>query len=105
MKTKLLFNLLLLVAFSCPCSVMGQTTTFSRVYYDSIASITGNAFVEAFDDGYLVAGTYDYYSGLIMKIDTAGNYLWSKEIGTNQLQLNSLIKTTDSCYVIAGLYD
>ncbi len=83
--------------------VIAQPITFSKVYYDSTTGTSGRAVIPAYDSGYLIAGQHNFSSALIFKIDSAGNHLWSKEIGTSYNELfNAIIPTHDSCYVLAG---
>lgn len=79
-----------------------QQITFSKVYYDSLnMGIGANAFVPTFDNKYIVAGgSFSSAGGYIMKIDSAGNSLWSKTIACDGF--NCIVSTNDSCYILGG---
>jgi hypothetical protein len=79
-----------------------QQNTFSKVYYDLAGEVQAYDAVPAFDHNYLVVGTRDQ-NGLVMKIDFAGDILWCKKIGDdNMTELNRIIATSDSNYLMLG---
>jgi hypothetical protein len=100
MQKKLLLFLAILLLNS-ETIIRAQQNMFSKVYYDGNTTV-GNSVINALDGGYIIAGS-NSYAGLIMKIDTAGNQQWRKEIG-GQMDgtFNNLISTNDSCYVATG---
>jgi Secretion system C-terminal sorting domain len=105
-KTTLLSLFLLMILFS-----KAQQNVFSYMYYDPNRAVQANAVVKAFDNGFILAGTYDYKPAAI-KIDSAGNIIWNKIIGVNYIYGNLAVgfycitRTTDSCYILAGVvYD
>ncbi|MCX6292384.1 MAG: T9SS type A sorting domain-containing protein [Bacteroidetes bacterium] len=102
MKTKrILFPVIYFLLTVIP-SLKAQQNTFSKVFYDSTAATYGYGVVQSFDNGYVIAGSTGS-EGLILKIDSAGNYLWSKKIGSSGYEVfNCIIATTDSCFVLAG---
>lgn len=71
-----------------------------------------NAIVQTTDGGYAVAGSTNgdldngvigSYDGAIVKLDTNGNKLWAKNVGTtSQESLSSLIQTADGGFIAAG---
>ncbi len=79
-----------------------QQSRFSKIYFDNIGSFTANAMTKSFDGGLIVCGLYNYESA-VMKIDSLGAMQWANKIGYGSNEsFNSVIRTTDSCYVMAG---
>ena len=96
-KTATLVTLLLLFQIS-----FAQQSRFSKTYYDNITSFTANCMARSFDGGLIVCGLYNYESA-VMKIDSLGAMQWANKIGfVSNESFNSVIRTTDSCYVMAG---
>lgn len=96
-KTATLVTLLLLFQIS-----FAQQSRFSKTYYDNITSFTANCMARSFDGGLIVCGLYNYESA-VMKIDSLGAMQWANKIGFGSNEsFNSVIRTTDSCYVMAG---
>ena len=73
-----------------------QQITYSKV----IDGAMENAVTTAVDSGYVIAGTING-QGLVIKIDSAANVVWSETIGNNTT-FNDVISTNDSCYVLVG---
>ena len=102
MKTKVAFLSVSLI-FNCFASIVNaQQSTFTRVYYDLSGAAQGYSVLKTFDRNYLIAGEKDNRA-LVMKVDTAGNILWNKIIGSfNDTRFNAMTGTSDSCIVLAG---
>ncbi len=68
----------------------------------------GNSIIQTYDGGYAITGlTRSYGAGnsdvYVVKIDSAGNLLWTKTIGGRGDDIgNSIIQTHDGGYAIAG---
>lgn len=77
---------------------------FTKVYYDaSLLGIEAHAMVRMPDKGYLIVGKASYNNGYLLKLDSAGNFVWNKSFTGNQmLQFNSIAAIDDSTYIIAG---
>jgi len=74
---------------------------FSKVYYDGTQT-SGYSVTEAYDNGFIIAGS-NSYAGFLMKIDSTGNQLWNRQFGNaSDNAFNSIITTNDSSYVAAG---
>ncbi len=104
---KLIF--LIVLAFLSYCNtIMSQPTIFSKVLFSETIAVQVNALTNSFDNGYLLVGNKDYQNGMIMKVDFECNQIWFKEIAhTNTIyfpgiELNSIIRTNDSCFFISG---
>ena len=104
---KLIF--LIVLAFLSYCNtIMSQPTIFSKVLFSETIAVQVNALTNSFDNGYLLVGNKDYQNGMIIKIDFECNQIWFKEIvHTNtiyypSIELNSIIRTNDSCFFISG---
>ncbi len=111
--------IVLLIVAVCFGNAYSQQNTFSKVLFDTTFNITESASIPAFDGGYLIAGTYNKYEynntethrGLIIKVDTNGDLLWSKTIGDTlydplmrSFSFNSIDYTKDSCYIMCGSF-
>lgn len=102
-KTTLLSLFLLLILVS-----KAQQPVFAYMYYDTTKAVQANAVANAFDNGFIIAGNYDYKPA-VMKMDSAGNVIWNKIIAVNyQSWVNTvgfycLTRTIDSCYMLAGV--
>ena len=68
----------------------------------------GYSIIQTSDGGYLIAGRtnsfgYGSYDVYLVKLDASGNLQWTKTIGsTGWEEANSIIKTLDGGYAIAG---
>lgn len=95
-------------------NVMAHTaySRFALVKYDSLGNFKWaksyeNSYGESGDvisvpGGYIICGSDDYKSKVI-KCDTAGNVIWSKEIGSNfALHLYALIPAANNEFIAAG---
>ncbi|MBK8981906.1 MAG: T9SS type A sorting domain-containing protein [Ignavibacteria bacterium] len=51
--------------------------------YYGVTNIHSNKIIETSDRGYIVCGKYDLQNGFILKIDSIGNYEWSKILNSN----------------------
>jgi hypothetical protein len=79
-----------------------QQSVFSKVFYDIIGSEQAYSIAKTTDNSYMIAGESDY-SGLIMKIDTGGNLLWSKKFGNdNNTRFTKIIAASGSNFAAAG---
>jgi hypothetical protein len=97
---KIVLIILILSVFKTAGSLSAQSV-FSKVYYDGTAT-SGYSVVEAYDNGYVIAGS-NSYAGLLMKIDSTGNQLWRRQFGNaSNTAFNTVITTNDSSYVVAG---
>jgi hypothetical protein len=76
--------------------------------YGGVKWDEGSSIVESFDGGFALTGyTSSYGAGkydvFLIKIDSNGNFLWSKTYGgTEDDEANSIVQTSDSGFVIAG---
>lgn len=94
MKIKILFLYTGLIV----CGNAWTQNTFSKVYYGNTAGVIANDMVSTFDDGFIIAGHAN--SGYVLKIDSAGNPIWSKDINCGAFTCAG--RTSDSCYVLGG---
>ncbi len=97
-KTYTLVTLFILIQFS-----FAQQNKFSKIYFDNSGAYSADAMVKSFDGGLIVAGLYNYSTCSVLKIDSLGVIQWSKTIGSGSNEaFNSVVRTADSCYVMAG---
>jgi hypothetical protein len=98
--------LLFIVFIGLASFANAQQPTFRRVFYDpSGGGVQAFALTKTFDHNYIIAGEMDYV-GLLIKMDSAGNILWSTKIGSGMnTQFNTIITTNDSCFLMAGHVD
>ena len=86
---------------------MNAQTLFKKTYGGAGNDLC-NAAVQAFDGGFLLAGSTGTNGngnsdGYLVKIDSTGNYLWSKMYGGLEIEtFNSIIETQDSGIVMVG---
>lgn len=81
--------------------LFAQQTVFSKVFYNA-GSTNGTSVLQSVDKGYMVAGT-NSNNAFVMKIDSAGTYLWSRDFGnSSNTAFNKIIATNDSCFVLTG---
>jgi hypothetical protein len=87
--------------------------------YGTASDEVGGDVIECADGGFLIGGTYGIVTSgnrdvMLMKTDSAGNFLWAKKYGGNNIDVGgSLTQTTDGGYIIgastysfgAGSYD
>ena len=71
------------------------------LFDDLLYGCTVRAFVPAFDNGYMLAGE-TAGEGLIVKIDSQGNYEWAKKYSATS-HFNDIKSTADSAFVIIGV--
>ncbi|MBI4932218.1 MAG: T9SS type A sorting domain-containing protein [Bacteroidetes bacterium] len=98
-------KLYVVVLFAFACNFINgqsQQITFSKaLFYYTFYSVTTTN-----DNGYLAVGTGDSAyndDGFIMKIDSVGNYLWSKKIGGSGTDgFYSVVPTRDFGYILCG---
>ena len=105
--------LIILLTFSLiPSIVTSQTSTFFTILKYS-NDIEINCVTPVFDKNYIVTGIIKSIDDdlLIAKIDTLGNYLWSKKIGyydeisqkfTNDAGIRLLNNSADSSFLVLG---
>lgn len=92
--------------FFLQIAISGQTQqiVFSKTF-DSESSITLNSIISTFDNCYIITG-YTGESGLLIKIDSAGNIIKNRTITPNDdipdFRLRSIISTKDSSYMLVG---
>lgn len=111
-KLEITFFLMCAIATS---SLLGQTNVFSKLYDavdTTISYAQGHSICHAFDNGYMVVGGNtqgNQNKGLICKIDSAGNYLWGKDLSsfadsmtTDVTALYSIKPTHDSNFIAVG---
>jgi hypothetical protein len=78
--------------------INGDTLSYDVIYpHDCIC----RSLIKSNDDGYIIAGSYNYQSIFIIKTDANGDTLWTKIIETGQIA-NSIQQTWDGGYIIAG---
>lgn len=96
-------KLLFFLAFVSTVSFANaQLHTFAKSYYSSYYTTQAFSFINTFDNKYMLAGEEN--GPLVLKIDSLGNSIWAKTIGStnNGTGFYSIITTMDSCYVLAG---
>ncbi len=87
--------------------VLHAQITFSKVFYDSLQSgIEARSAILLDDNGFVIVGKASYQKGLIMRMDSLGSIVWSKQIETlnnsGNIDFDDIIATKDSCFVIVG---
>ncbi len=90
-----------LLAFSSGAQVTFQKT-FGSHYFEKASRV-----IQGYDSSYIVAGssglTYGSSDVYVLKVDSLGNYLWSKYFGgPNQEHGTDLVETPDSGLAICG---
>ena len=96
-KISTLVTLLILFQIS-----FAQQSKFSKIYFDNANYFSADGMVKSFDGGLIVTGIYNYTSS-VMKIDSLGSVVWANSFGFGQNEsVNAVVRTTDSCYVMAG---
>ncbi|MEI8201674.1 MAG: T9SS type A sorting domain-containing protein [Bacteroidota bacterium] len=104
-RIQLVFGILILIALQQ--KVIGQQTTFSKIYYgDPFGSYESGTIVSLFDNSYFIAGTTGQ-NGLLFKIDSIGHILWNKTFEATQnvagsFQIYNMITLQDSNYLLLG---
>jgi len=85
--------------------------TWARVYAVSLTGTVIDQIRQTTDGGYIAAGSFtgpnQYTGALILKLDSAGNVQWQKDLGptsTTAAYFNSVQQTADGGYVAAGAY-
>jgi hypothetical protein len=81
--------------------VFAQQSTFSKVFYDPNGSVQAYSIVKTLDHHYMIAGEKGQ-KAFALKMDSAGNILWSKTFGNTNGAFYSLTMSHDSCSVFAG---
>jgi hypothetical protein len=97
-------HLLTFILFLGITNLIAQPAMFSKVYYDWSAQVSGYSVTNAFDNGYVIAGSYNYLP-FIYKTDASGNVVWKKVVGSVTSYnggFYGIIPTHDSCYVAVG---
>jgi hypothetical protein len=93
-----------LVAIHLPVLLIAQQEGFSKMY--SLPNNTINAYsvAKTFDGGFMIAGQND--SPFVLKVNNAGNVLWSRSIGEfgDWTYFNNVIATSDSNYLLGGIF-
>lgn len=95
---KLLFSTILLLSFFLYSKAQ---TTFQKTFGTSVLE-SGNIVKQTQDKGFIIVG-YPLYSGPsnIIKTDSSGNKIWSKNI--NEFDIRDIIETTQGDFVLAGV--
>ena len=97
---RLLCVLIILTLFSPPDFLFAQQLSFSEVLTNvSNYGCTVHSMTSSYDNGFMLAGETSGY-GLIAKIDSAGNYIWGKNIGARWFDI---VQTKDSAFMLAGV--
>ena len=103
------FTLCFLYSVICPAGMqLVQSQTQFQVAIGSLGDDGVNSIVQTRDSGYVMAGYTTsfgagYYDMYIVKIDGSGTLQWSITIGgSGDDRANSIIRTTDGGYAIAG---
>jgi hypothetical protein len=84
-------------------SLWMRSYDYSGVYED-----WANAIIPSGDGGFLLAGGTGFYgftslNGLLVKVNSQGDSLWSRTYGgSNHTEINSLIPTSDGCFLLGG---
>lgn len=96
----------LLLFLTIGFAALAQPNLFSKVYYYGGSQVTGNAILQDYDKGFVVAGSYNYLP-MLMKTDSAGNLLWQKNYGTQYYNFGfyAITGTNDSCFAAAGMLE
>ena len=83
--------------------------------FGGIDAEEGNSMIDTYDGGYLLCGSsrssdgiftenYGQLDGIFLKIDSAGTLEWVKNYGGSDYdEINSVVRSTDSCYVFTGV--
>jgi hypothetical protein len=72
---------------------------WNKMYYDSLLFPRGTCVKQTFDGGYILSAAYS----TIIKTDMNGDAVWTKTLGGYEYyQINSVIQTSDSNFVISG---
>lgn len=92
----------LLILLLVSLLTFAQSNIFSKIYYDNFGAFTANGMAKSYDGGLVVCGLYNSSSAVI-KVDSLGVIQWAKTIGNGSNEtFNAIVRTTDSCFVIAG---
>ncbi len=68
-----------------------------------VADQSGNVYIAGFTDGSLSGEGFGKTDGFVTKIDSAGNILWSRQMGTDQYDMfNDLFVDNDGNIYITG---
>lgn len=94
----------LFIFLSFATKSIAQTNIFSKVIYHLTTGINGNSICNAYDNSAYIVGSFDFNYPILLKIDSAANVLWSKQITSASLNstFNVIKPTNDSCFIIAG---
>lgn len=104
---KLIF-LIALILYSYSNIAISQTETFSKVLYSDSNIIQVNSLTHSFDNGFVLVADNNYANGMIIKLDSVCNEIWAKEIinsnvtSTPNIEINNIVRTNDSCFIISG---
>ncbi len=92
---------LIFLLTTCIQFANSQQTKFSKIYYD-ISAAKANAMAKTYDGGLILCGNEESQLS-VLRVDSLGDVLWAKKIGfTYDGTFNSLVRTTDSCFVLVG---
>ncbi len=103
MKNTLLLLLITVLTFNY---AQAQQNTFTKVLYSN-GAVQVNSLTPTNDGSYLLAGKYGYLHGLVAKIDSNGNPIWSK-VCENLLRKSSglnfklISSLSDSSYLLVS---
>lgn len=81
--------------------VHSQQQVFTKVFYDNNGSVTANAMIKTPDNHFLICGHKDF-SPMVLKMDSAGNIIWSKNYSESFDWFYALAPTHDSCFLVGG---
>lgn len=82
------------------------STVLSHPFQDDVHV---HAVVPTNDNGYMLVGQTEEKPGMLIKIDSAGNFLWGKKYLVNHVNvirdvtLYSITRSKDSCFMLAGV--
>lgn len=102
---KLLLSIYLILSIGFNQFLYGQISPFAKVIYNEVGqSIKASDIAKTTDGGFIVVGGTLSNNGLIMKINSNGNPLWSRTFQTSSSFMNffEITNTHDSCFVIGG---
>ncbi|MBK6964490.1 MAG: T9SS type A sorting domain-containing protein [Bacteroidales bacterium] len=86
-------------------SSMAQQPVFNRVYYNLEEGFHILGSDKSADNGYILGGIQYSGSGHVIKIDSAGNPEWAKQVSTSEInfEIRDVICNPDSTIVSAGV--
>ncbi|NOU47499.1 MAG: T9SS type A sorting domain-containing protein [Bacteroidales bacterium] len=103
-------TLLLIIAMFISMHSFAQET-YSKVFYHQTDGIQVTALSQSADSNYVMVGfetgsNWEYVTGLIVKFDKQGNFIWSKMVeNTSYQQFTDILPTADSGSIVCGSDD